>query len=87
MTSKRIVQKKKLKGNPLIMDRVTEIYANLNVAHGILRQLMESGALKEDRKISCKYFPKGGLKIVDEKMIEAYQAVQTALMEYERIKK
>lgn len=75
------------KGYPLIMEQVTEIYANLNVAHGVLRQLMESGALKEDKKISKKYFPKGGLKIVDDKMIEAYRAVQTALIEYDKMKK
>ncbi len=79
-------KKKALSGYPLIMDRVTEIYAVLNVAHGVLRQLMESGALKEDKKISKKYFPKGGLKLVDKHMVEAYQAVQTALIEYDRMK-
>lgn len=79
--------KKEVKGYDLIMDRVTEIYATLNVAHGILRELMQSGALKEDRRISKKLFPKGGLKLVDENMIEAYKAAQTALMEHERLKK
>jgi hypothetical protein len=81
------MKKKVLKGYPLIMDRVTEIYAIINVAHGVLRQLMQSGALKEDKKISKKFFPKGGLKLVDEHMIEAYRAVQAALIEYERMKK
>jgi hypothetical protein len=79
--------KKELKGYDLIIDRVTEIYATLNVAHGILRELMQSGALKEDRRISRKLFPKGGLKLVDENMIKAYKAVQAALIEHERLKK
>lgn len=78
---------KKKQGYPLIMEQVSEIYAQLNVTHGVLRQLMESGALKEDTKISKKHFPKGGLKLVDAGMIKAYRAVQAALIEYERIKK
>lgn len=81
------MKKKELKGYPLIMDRVSEIYAVLNVAHGVLRQLMQSGALKEDKRISKKYFPKGGLQLVDKGMIEAYRAVQAALIEYDRTKK
>ena len=78
--------KPKLKGYPLIMDCIYEIYAQLNVTHGVMRQLLESGALKENAKISKKYFPKGGLKLVDEGMVKAYQAVQAALIEYDRMK-
>ena len=79
-------KEKKLRGYALIMDRVTEIYAQLNVTHGVLRQLLMADALKEDTKISKKYFPKGGLKLVDEGMVKAYQAVQAALIEYDKMK-
>lgn len=79
-------QSKPKKGYPLIMECVAEIYAQLNVTHGVLRQLLESGALKENTKLSKKYFPKGGLKLVDEGMIKAYKAVQAALIEYDRMK-
>lgn len=60
-----------------------DTFATLNIILGILNTLIEEKAISEDLNISKKYFPKGGLNVIKNKLEDLYLKVHKTVWEKE----